>query len=121
MSSQDQYTISSTGGPFVITSTNPSGTNGISWNDINRSASFASISVEDKTTIKGDLQVEGNVLVGGVNLAETLEEISRRLHILRYNSELESHWSELRELGEQYRALEAELIERELVFKILSE
>jgi hypothetical protein len=39
-------------------------------------------------------------------LITTLEAIERRLNLLNVNPELEAEWAELRDLGDQYRALE---------------
>jgi hypothetical protein len=38
-----------------------------------------------------------------------LRNIEQRLNILRPNPELESEWTELRDLGDQYRKLEAQI------------
>jgi hypothetical protein len=38
-----------------------------------------------------------------------LRNIEQRLNILKPNKKLESEWAELRELGNQYRTLEAQI------------
>lgn len=62
------------------------------------------------TTLKGQqLELEGpgaDVVVNGRSLITTLEAIERRLNLLNVNSELEAEWAELKDLGDQYRALE---------------
>jgi hypothetical protein len=50
---------------------------------------------------------------------ETLRGIQDRLHMLRPNTELEAEWDELRELGEQYRKLEAEFKEKNKMWNTL--
>jgi flagellar motility protein MotE (MotC chaperone) len=40
---------------------------------------------------------------------DMLKTIEQRLNLLRPNPELESEWAELRELGDQYRTLEAQI------------
>jgi len=60
-----------------------------------------------------ELQGEGaDVRINGVSLTGVLKNIEERLNILRPNTELESDWDQLKKLGEQYRALEAELKEK---------
>jgi hypothetical protein len=44
---------------------------------------------------------------------KTLQVLERRLNILRPNTELEAEWDQLRALGDQYRELEAELLEKQ--------
>jgi len=62
------------------------------------------------TTLKGgQLELEGpgaDVVVNGRSLITTLEAIERRLNLLNVNSELEAEWADLKDLGDQYRALE---------------
>lgn len=69
------------------------------------------ISMEEGTDIK----------IGNVKLAEVLNRLEERLNILHHNEELESKWEELRELGNQYRQLEKDLLEKEKMWKILKD
>ena len=67
-----------------------------------------------------DLQGEGaDVKINGVSLTDVLKNIEQRLNILRPNTELESEWDQLNNLGEQYRALEAELKEKSKMWSTL--
>jgi hypothetical protein len=50
-----------------------------------------------------DIEINGESLVG------MLRNIEQRLNILKPNAELESEWAELKELGDAYRKLEAEI------------
>jgi hypothetical protein len=50
---------------------------------------------------------------------KTLGEIKERLNMLTPNVKLEAEWNQLRELGDQYRLLEAELLEKSQVWDIL--
>jgi hypothetical protein len=65
------------------------------------------------------IQEGADLRLGNVSLKETLAAIESRLNILRPNPELEAEWEELRELGDRYRQLEAELTEKSCVWKIL--
>jgi hypothetical protein len=72
-------------------------------------------------SVKGNADFEGEVTIKGKNLTEMLEKIDERLAILHPNPELEDKWDELKELGKRYKELEAELIEKEKVWKILKD
>lgn len=59
------------------------------------------------------LQGEGaDIEVNGVSLMDMLKRIEERLNILAPNAKMEAEWDQLRELGEQYRALEKKLQEQ---------
>lgn len=62
----------------------------------------------------------GQVKVNGVDIMERLDRISDRLAIIERNFRLEERWPELRELGERYKALEAEIEHKEYVWNTLS-
>ena len=66
--------------------------------------------------IKGD---QADLVINGVSLTETLKGIQDRLNMLRPNTALEAEWDQLRELGQQYRQLEAELKEKQRAWEIL--
>lgn len=70
-------------------------------------------------TVKGDALFEGNIKLKGVDLNDRFDEIEKRLAILRPNNDLEGRWEELKELGERYRQLEQEILEKEQVWDIL--
>ena len=81
--------------------------------------SFPSITATGDVDIKGDIKMGGDLLMKGKKLSEVLDNIEKRLAILRPNPELEERWENLKQLGEQYKALEAELIEKEKIWAIL--
>ena len=54
-------------------------------------------------SLKGE---NADIDVNGVSLMATLKRIEERINLLTVNTELEADWDELRELGDQYRALE---------------
>jgi hypothetical protein len=108
-----------TSNPYTI-STNSSGTGwlGLSNPDTDTSKT---LHVKGDTHIDGELKVKGDIMVGEHSIGDRLSTIEKRLGILYPNRELESRWEELRNLGEQYRKLEAELTEKELMWKILKD
>jgi hypothetical protein len=63
----------------------------------------------------GRLQLKGknaDIEINGESLMDMIRGIEQRLNIMRPNQELEAEWDQLRELGEQYRALEKKLQEQ---------
>jgi hypothetical protein len=64
----------------------------------------------------GKLKLEGenaDIEINGKSLVDMLRNIEQRLNILKPNDELESEWSELKALGDQYRALEKHIQEKQ--------
>ena len=59
---------------------------------------------------------DADIEINGVSLWKTMQEISNRLNIMQTNPELETEWAELRELGEQYRALEQHIKNKQATF-----
>jgi len=70
-------------------------------------------------SVKGDADFEGNVTIKGKSLSEMLNKIEERLAILHPNPELEEKWDNLRALRNAYTELEAEIKEKEAMWKIL--
>jgi hypothetical protein len=69
--------------------------------------------------VNGDADISGELTVQGVNLSERLDRIEERLAILRPNEEMETKWDKLRGLRQAYMELEAEIKEKEEIWKIL--
>ncbi len=100
--------------PYTVSTTSPS----TMWQDSSSSNTIANITSQPS----GQLELRGekaDVVINGVSLKETLKGIQDRLNILHPNAELESDWNELRKLGEQYRKLEAELLEKQQMWSTL--
>lgn len=56
---------------------------------------------------------EADIEINGESLINMLRNIEQRLNILQPNESLESEWSELRALGDQYRKLEQHILEKQ--------
>jgi len=69
--------------------------------------------------VKGDANFEGDVKLKGKSLSDTLQSIEERLAILRPNIELEEKWEKLKTLGNMYRELEKEILEKQEMWNIL--
>lgn len=59
------------------------------------------------------------ITLNGRDLEGRLQKIEERLNIIHRNYELETRWSNLKQLGEQYQKLEQELVATEKVIAIL--
>ena len=62
---------------------------------------------------------QADIVINGVSLNDTLRSIHDRLNMLRPNTELEADWDQLRSIGEQYRKLENQLMEKQQAWDIL--
>lgn len=107
-----------------ITTINLSALNTSSSNAIWTGASAAGIySNPNSVHISGSGTVQipedGDLIMGNVSLKDRLDKIESRLGILHPSPEIEKEFSELKSLGEQYRALEQEIKERLKTFETL--
>lgn len=83
------------------------------------SISTNSVTSNDSLLVHGDADFNGDLKIKGKSLSDTLESIEKRLAILHTNKELEEKWERLKSLGQMYRDLEKEILEREQVYSIL--
>jgi hypothetical protein len=102
-----------------------SGTGNLSWS--NSPYTYDTITLGDYSIgagngsldVKGDANFSGDIKLKGKSLSDVLDNIEKRLAILHPNSELEERWDELKALGERYRELEKEILEKEQMWDIL--
>ena len=80
------------------------------------SSTTAVLTPSGQIELKGD---QADLIINGVSLTETLKGIQDHLNMLRPNTALEAEWDQLRELGQQYRQLEAELKEKQQAWDLL--
>jgi hypothetical protein len=90
------------------------------FNGTNGSTITIGDSSQAQLHVRGNSQFDGDVTIGGKNIAEALERIEARLNILTPNQKLEAEWEELRLLGEKYRQLEKEMLDQLETVKLLS-
>ena len=112
--------------PYSITGTSgtvtPSGTNGIGSLTLNNGTGWDAWRIDAGNPglhVKGDAEFEGDISIKGKSLTEMLDKIEERLAILHPNEELESKWEELKKLGDMYRALEKDILEKEKIWDTL--
>lgn len=79
----------------------------IDWTKITSSNTLTAGLAADKITLNGR------------DLEERLQKIEEGLNIIHRNYELETRWSNLKQLGDQYKKLEQELVATEKVIAIL--
>jgi hypothetical protein len=94
-----------------------SSANGIDWNSLTTSnGNWGAIETSPTIQLKGN---NADILINDKSLMKTLEGIEQRLGMLCPNPKLEAEWDELRELGQAYRKLEAELLEKNKMWEAL--
>ena len=74
------------------------------------------------TSIQSGLDITGedaDITLNGKSMRDWMSKVEERLAILEPNPELEAEWTELKELGERYRALEHELQEKSRAWNLL--
>lgn len=110
-----------------ITITTPNGTSTTPWYEntytVGNTGTDPWITANNskvKLNVRGDANFEGKVSIQGKDLSATLDRIEERLAILHGNAELELRWEKLRELRKQYLELEADILQQEEVYRILS-
>jgi hypothetical protein len=90
------------------------------WNGINTSWDTITTSARGgELHVKGDAEIEGDLKVKGKSLADAIDNIEKRLAILHPNKDLEERWEQLKALGEQYRELEKDILEKEKIWETL--
>ena len=106
-----------TTGPSTYTLTNGTGNLnpnlGLSFND------QWDFNHKQGLSVKGDAEFDGDIKLKGKSLSETLDKIEQRLAILHPNEKLEAKWEELKKLGDMYRALEKDILEKEKIWDTL--
>jgi hypothetical protein len=91
----------------------------LTWNGINTSWDTITTNTSGELHVKGDAEIEGDLKVKGKSLADAIDNIEKRLAILHPNKELEEKWDQLKALGERYRELEKDILEKEKIWETL--
>jgi hypothetical protein len=107
--------------PLITSSMGTAGKN-LSWTNTNNGAytwADTSSTISPSLSVKGKADFEDDITLKGKSLSKILDGIEQRLAILSVNTELESDWEELKELGDRYRELEAEIIAKQTMFNTL--
>jgi hypothetical protein len=93
----------------------------LSWNTTSNGIySYGdSSTISPLLSVKGKAEFEDDITIKGKSLSKILDGIEQRLALLHPNEQLENKWEELKELGDRYRELEAEIIARQAMFNTL--
>jgi len=97
--------------PVTITTT--SANTGPNWT---LSDSYNNISQNSKITLEGK---DADIEINGRSLMQILDGLEQRLGLLKCREDLEADWSELKALGDQYRAKLAEIENKNKMWKAL--
>jgi hypothetical protein len=103
-------------GPVYTLGTNGAVGSSNVWTTTSSSQGSLHVEPAGKISLIGE---KADIEINGVSLSNTLKVIQDRLNLLQPNPELEAEWDQLRELGEQYRKLEAEFQEKSKMWSTL--
>jgi hypothetical protein len=113
----DTITISNVTSPYTVTGAIGAGFSNTVYTtsmSAGTNAPWMTSTLGQVSAPKIRLDGEGaDIEVNGWSLVDAVKRIEERLNILTPNPALESEWSELRELGEQYRKLEQYIKEKQ--------
>jgi len=87
--------------------------------DVYTIANNNTLSCANVTPLGIDMHKNADITVGGKSMREFMEQVNERLAMLEPNKKLEAEWAELKELGDQYRAMEQDLLEKAKSWDIL--
>lgn len=62
---------------------------------------------------------KGKLMVDGTDVLERIKKIEDHLGIIQHNTALEERWAQLKKLGDDYRKMEKDLLEKEQIYNIL--
>jgi hypothetical protein len=116
ISAQGIYTTGTTLPPYTINTSAAGQT--LMWNGINTNWD-TTITSNNPLHVKGDAEIEGDLKIKGKSLADAIDNIEKRLAILHPNKDLEERWEQLKALGEQYRELEKDILEKEKIWNTI--
>ena len=116
ISAQGIYTTGTTLSPYTINTSAAGQT--LMWDGINTSWD-TTITSNNPLHVKGDAEIEGDLKIKGKSLADAIDNIEKRLAILHPNKDLEERWEQLKALGEHYRELEKDILEKEKIWNTI--
>ena len=95
---------------------------GNAWNGSTTAASSVlTVSAGSQPSLKvsGDAEISGTLKWRNRDMDQWIESVESRLAMLQPNPKLEAEFNKLKDLGDQYRALEREILEKQKVWDIL--
>jgi hypothetical protein len=86
-------------------------TAGVGWTGTTGNTPWLS---QSSASTKINLEGEGaDIVVNGSSLVDAINSIRDRLNCLQINPKLEAEWDELRAMGDQYRQLEQQILDKQ--------
>ena len=113
-------TVSNTGTSNVSVTSGASIT--VPWNTTAQTSDTYTLGANWSNQASAKIRLDGpdaDIEINGASLTDMIEKIEQRLAILKPDPRLEKDWDELRELGDRYRALEKEIIEKQKMWDTL--
>jgi hypothetical protein len=85
-------------------------TAGTGWTTSGNTPWLTQSNIAPKINLDGE---DADIVVNGVSLVDAINSIRDRLNCLQINPKLEAEWDELRALGDQYRQLEQQILDKQ--------
>jgi hypothetical protein len=103
------YTVTTSAFPNVVAS--GGFTAGTGWTTgTNTAPWFTQSNIAPKINLDGE---GADIVINGVSLVDAVNSIRDRLNCLQINPALEAEWDQLKDLGDQYRELERQILEKQ--------
>ena len=104
--------MTTNGAPYTVTTGMTGGfAPGAGWTaGIDTSPWFTQSNTASKINLDGE---GADIVVNGSSLVDAINSIKDRLNCLQINPKLEAEWDQLRALGDQYRQLEQQILEKQ--------
>lgn len=108
----------------ISTGTSPWSGSNVTWASPNTWTTSDTFTINPNLIVKpsGSISVKGDdadIDINGKSMKAWMEKVEERLNLLCVNPDLESDWEELREIGNQYRALEQRIKDKMTTWKTL--
>jgi hypothetical protein len=104
------YTVTTSAFPNVVVG--GGFTAGVGWTNTTGNTPW----LTQGTNVAPKINLEGegaDIVVNGHSLVDAINSIKDRLNCLQINPALEAEWDQLRDLGDQYRKLEQQLLDKQ--------
>lgn len=99
------------------------GSSAYTWSNGSTTAASSVLTVsagsQPSLKVSGDAEISGTLKWRNRDMDQWIESVESRLAMLQPNPKLEAEFNKLKDLGDQYRALEQEILEKQKVWDIL--
>ena len=82
-------------------------------------AASVDLSLHNQLSVRGNMSVEGDILLNNLSLKDRLDRIEEQLGILQHRPDWEQRVEELKAIGDQYRAMVTRLDEKQRIWDIM--